>query len=207
MLKKALLLLLVFCMLLTSLAACGKKKSKSVQEDMVDSAIDKAADLIGLDEDAKDLIKKAAENSDSSEQQPVEANIEISVDLPEGWEEKEGINTIKEYMKGATMVSIMEAWVPSGVNDPKGIAEAEKEILVESFKDAEFSDIQDYSIGGLNGARIDIELTIGSTIKQTQVYIYFKKDNAFYKLMGAYFSDDEEAKNDLFSFLELIEIK
>jgi hypothetical protein len=49
--------------------------------------------------------------------------------------------------------------------------------------------------------------TIGGTIKQTQVYVYFKKGNDFYKIMGAYFSNDEEAKSDLFSFLELIEIK
>ncbi|HEY8499532.1 MAG TPA: hypothetical protein VIL89_02845 [Clostridia bacterium] len=207
MFKKSLLLLLIFCMLLPSLTACGKKKSKSAQDGMVDSAIDKAADLIGLDEDAKDLIKKAAENSDASSQQPVKANIEITVDLPEGWEEKEGVNAIKEYMKGATLVTIMEAWVPSGVNDPKGLAESEKEILSKSFEGAKFSDIGDFSIGGLDAARLDIELTIGGTIKQTQVYIYFKKGNDFYKILGAYFSDDEEAKNDLFSFLDLIEIK
>lgn len=208
MLKKALLLLLIFCILLSSLGACGKKKSKSVQDDIVDSAIDEAADLIGLDEDTKDFIKEAAENTDASSQQPVEADIEIIVDLPEGWEEKEaGANTIKEYEKGTTMVTIMKPWVPGGVNDPKGVAEAEKEVLAESFEGAKISDIEDFSIGGLDGARMDIDLTIGGTIKQTQVYVYFKKGNDFYKIMGAYFSNDEEAKSDLFSFLELIEIK
>ncbi|MDI9482099.1 MAG: hypothetical protein QM315_02820 [Bacillota bacterium] len=206
MLKKVLLVLLICCMLLPSLTACGKKKSKSAQDDIIDSAIDEAADLIGLDDDVKDMIKSS--EVDTSDQQPVEADIEIIVDLPEGWEEKEaGANTIKEYEKGTTMVTIMKPWVPSGVNDPKGVAEAEKEVLAESFEGATISDIEDFSIGGLDGARMDIDLTIGGTIKQTQVYVYFKKGNDFYKIMGAYFSNDEEAKSDLFSFLELIEIK
>lgn len=206
MLKKVLLVLLICCMLLPSLTACGKKKSKSAQDDIIDSAIDEAADLIGLDDDVKDMIKSS--EVDTSDQQPVEADIEIIVDLPEGWEEKEaGANTIKEYEKGTTMVTIMKPWVPSGVNDPKGVAEAEKEVLAESFEGAKISDIEDFSIGGLDGARMDIDLTIGGTIKQTQVYVYFKKGNDFYKIMGAYFSNDEEAKSDLFSFLELIEIK
>lgn len=206
MLKKVLLVLLICCMLLPSLTACGKKKSKSAQDDIIDSAIDEAADLIGLDDDVKDMIKSS--EVDTSDQQPVEADIEIIVDLPEGWEEKEaGANTIKEYEKGTTIVTIMKPWVPSGVNDPKGVAEAEKEVLAESFEGAKISDIEDFSIGGLDGARMDIDLTIGGTIKQTQVYVYFKKGNDFYKIMGAYFSNDEEAKNDLFSFLDLIEIK
>lgn len=206
MLKKVLLVLLICCMLLPSLTACGKKKSKSAQDDIIDSAIDEAADLIGLDDDVKDMIKSS--EVDTSDQQPVEADIEIIVDLPEGWEEKEaGANTIKEYEKGTTMVTIMKPWVPSGVNDPKGVAEAEKEVLAESFEGATISDIEDFSIGGLDGARMDIDLTIGGTIKQTQVYVYFKKGNDFYKIMGAYFSNDEEAKSDLFSFLDLIEIK
>jgi hypothetical protein len=206
MLKKVLLVLLICCMLLPSLTACGKKKSKSAQDDIIDSAIDEAADLIGLDDDVKDMIKSS--EVDTSDQQPVEADIEIIVDLPEGWEEKEaGANTIKEYEKGTTIVTIMKPWVPSGVNDPKGVAEAEKEVLAESFEGAKISDIEDFSIGGLDGARMDIDLTIGGTIKQTQVYVYFKKGNDFYKIMGAYFSNDEEAKSDLFSFLELIEIK
>jgi hypothetical protein len=206
MLKKVLLVLLICCMLLPSLTACGKKKSKSAQDDIIDSAIDEAADLIGLDDDVKDMIKSS--EVDTSDQQPVEADIEIIVDLPEGWEEKEaGANTIKEYEKGTTMVTIMKPWVPGGVNDPKGVAEAEKEVLAESFEGAKISDIEDFSIGGLDGARMDIDLTIGGTIKQTQVYVYFKKGNDFYKIMGAYFSNDEEAKSDLFSFLELIEIK
>ena len=206
MLKKVLLVLLICCMLLPSLTACGKKKSKSAQDDIIDSAIDEAADLIGLDDDVKDMIKSS--EVDTSDQQPVEADIEIIVDLPEGWEEKEaGANTIKEYEKGTTMVTIMKPWVPGGVNDPKGVAEAEKEVLAESFEGATISDIEDFSIGGLDGARMDIDLTIGGTIKQTQVYVYFKKGNDFYKIMGAYFSNDEEAKSDLFSFLELIEIK
>jgi hypothetical protein len=193
-------------MLLPSLTACGKKKSKSAQDDIIDSAIDEAADLIGLDDDVKDMIKSS--EVDTSDQQPVEADIEITVDLPEGWEEKEaGANTIKEYEKGTTIVTIMKPWVPSGVNDPKGVAEAEKEVLAESFEGAKISDIEDFSIGGLDGARMDIDLTIGGTIKQTQVYVYFKKGNDFYKIMGAYFSNDEEAKSDLFSFLDLIEIK
>jgi hypothetical protein len=193
-------------MLLPSLTACGKKKSKSAQDDIIDSAIDEAADLIGLDDDVKDMIKSS--EVDTSDQQPVEADIEIIVDLPEGWEEKEaGANTIKEYEKGTTMVTIMKPWVPGGVNDPKGVAEAEKEVLAESFEGATISDIEDFSIGGLDGARMDIDLTIGGTIKQTQVYVYFKKGNDFYKIMGAYFSNDEEAKSDLFSFLDLIEIK
>lgn len=206
MLKKVLLVLLICCMLLPSLTACGKKKSKSAQDDIIDSAIDEAADLIGLDDDVKDMIKSS--EVDTSDQQPVEADIEIIVDLPEGWEEKEaGANTIKEYEKGTTMVTIMKPWVPSGVNDPKGVAEAEKEVLAESFEGATISDIEDFSIGGLDGARMDIDLTIGGTIKQTQVYVYFKKGNDFYKIMGAYFSSDEEAKNDVISFLGLIEIK
>ncbi len=206
MLKKVLLVLLICCMLLPSLTACGKKKSKSAQDDIIDSAIDEAADLIGLDDDVKDMIKSS--EVDTSDQQPVEADIEIIVDLPEGWEEKEaGANTIKEYEKGTTMVTIMKPWVPSGVNDPKGVAEAEKEVLAESFEGAKISDIEDFSIGGLDGARMDIDLTIGGTIKQTQVYVYFKKGNDFYKIMGAYFSSDEEAKNDVISFLGLIEIK
>lgn len=206
MLKKVLLVLLICCMLLPSLTACGKKKSKSAQDDIIDSAIDEAADLIGLDDDVKDMIKSS--EVDTSDQQPVEADIEIIVDLPEGWEEKEaGANTIKEYEKGTTMVTIMKPWVPGGVNDPKGVAEAEKEVLAESFEGAKISDIEDFSIGGLDGARMDIDLTIGGTIKQTQVYVYFKKGNDFYKIMGAYFSNDEEAKSDLFSFLDLIEIK
>ncbi|NLV62558.1 MAG: hypothetical protein GXY12_04065 [Clostridiaceae bacterium] len=206
MLKKVLLVLLICCMLLPSLTACGKKKSKSAQDDIIDSAIDEAADLIGLDDDVKDMIKSS--EVDTSDQQPVEADIEIIVDLPEGWEEKEaGANTIKEYEKGTTMVTIMKPWVPGGVNDPKGVAEAEKEVLAESFEGATISDIEDFSIGGLDGARMDIDLTIGGTIKQTQVYVYFKKGNDFYKIMGAYFSNDEEAKSDLFSFLDLIEIK
>jgi hypothetical protein len=193
-------------LLFSSLTACGKKKSKSAQDDIIDSAIDEAADLIGLDDDVKDMIKSS--EVDTSDQQPVEADIEIIVDLPEGWEEKEaGANTIKEYEKGTTIVTIMKPWVPSGVNDPKGVAEAEKEVLAESFEGAKISDIEDFSIGGLDGARMDIDLTIGGTIKQTQVYVYFKKGNDFYKIMGAYFSNDEEAKNDLFSFLDLIEIK
>lgn len=206
MLKKVLLVLLICCMLLPSLTACGKKKSKSAQDDIIDSAIDEAADLIGLDDDVKDMIKSS--EVDTSDQQPVEADIEIIVDLPEGWEEKEaGANTIKEYEKGTTMVTIMKPWVPSGVNDPKGVAEAEKEVLAESFEGATITGIEDFSIGGLDGARMDIDLTIGGTIKQTQVYVYFKKGNDFYKIMGAYFSSDEEAKNDVISFLGLIEIK
>lgn len=206
MLKKALLVFLIFCLLFSSLTACGKKKSKSAQDDIIDSAIDEAADLIGLDDDVKDMIKSS--EVDTSDQQPVEADIEITVDLPEGWEEKEaGANTIKEYEKGTTIVTIMKPWVPSGVNDPKGVAEAEKEVLAESFEGAKISDIEDFSIGGLDGARMDIDLTIGGTIKQTQVYVYFKKGNDFYKIMGAYFSSDEEAKNDVISFLGLIEIK
>lgn len=206
MLKKVLLVLLICCMLLPSLTACGKKKSKSAQDDIIDSAIDEAADLIGLDDDVKDMIKSS--EVDTSDQQPVEADIEIIVDLPEGWEEKEaGANTIKEYEKGTTIVTIMKPWVPSGVNDPKGVAEAEKEVLAESFEGAKISDIEDFSIGGLDGARMDIDLTIGGTIKQTQVYVYFKKGNDFYKIMGAYFSNDEEAKSDVISFLGLIEIK
>lgn len=208
MLKKVLLVLLICCMLLPSLSACGKKKSKSVPDDIIDSSIVEAADSIGLSDDMKDLIKETADNLDTSDQQPVEANIEITVDLPEGWEEKEpGANTIKEYAKDAAVVSIMQPWVPDGVNDPKGVAEAEKEALKDAFGNAEFSDIQDYTIGGLDAARMDIVLTIGDTMKQTQVYVYFKKGNDFYKVMGAYFSNDEEAKNDVLSFLDLIEIK
>ena len=96
-----------------------KEKSKSVQDDIVDSAIDEAADLIGLDEDTKDFIKEAAENTDASSQQPVEADIEIIVDLPEGWEEKSGRKHNKGIRKGTTMVTIMKPWVPSGVNDQR----------------------------------------------------------------------------------------
>ena len=112
MLKKVLLVLLICCMLLPSLTACGKKKSKSAQDDIIDSAIDEAADLIRLDGDVKDKIKSSEVGT--SDQQPVEADIEIIVDLPEGWEEKEaGANTIKAYERGTTIVTIIKHWVPN----------------------------------------------------------------------------------------------
>lgn len=198
MMKRLVLPLLILCLAFSILAACGNKKSK--KEDNVQSIVDQLDELpVELDDDTKELLEKI-EDADPANVVPAaeSAKIKVTADLPEGWTEvQDHPSMIASYEKETNMIQVMEAWAPSEVKGTKDLVEYEKEQIKEYFEDATFSEIENVTFLGMDAFRMVIDIPIMKTMKQTQVYTYFEKGGNYYKVMGAYFSDDEQGKDEV----------
>lgn len=198
--KRLLAITVVLCMTLLIFTSCGKNKKSDTQS--LKEALDDIP--VTLDSDVSKLLEDLP---DADIPDPTKAKIKVSVTLPEGWEEEENDYSIANYMKGPNAITIYEAWSPSGVKDPKGLAEYEKEQLKGSFKDSVFHDIEDTKVAGYDAARMPIDIAIAG-IKQRQTYIYFKKGNSFFKIMMAHFLDeDEEVLKEMDSIIESLKVE
>jgi len=183
--KKFLVLTVTLCMALLIFSSCGGKNKKP---NSLKDALDNLP--VELDDDTSKLLDDIA-TAQIPETKPTEAKIKISATLPEGWEEEKKETAIASYLKGASMIEVFESWKPSEVNDPKGVAEYEKEQIKEHYEGSVFYDIEEVKIAGLDGARLAIDLSFGS-IKQRQTYIYFEKGGKYFKLMMAHFLDEDQ---------------
>ena len=206
MLKKLVPILLAFAMVFSMMTACGKKKAK---DNDIGSIRDQIEDLpVELDDDTKDLLDKL-DSADTGSTAPASApSIKVTVDLPEGWTEKaDQINTIAAYEKETNMVSVMSAWAPDEVENVSDLAESEKEQIREYFEDAVFSEVESVTVSGMQGARLSMDIPIAKTLNQTQTYIYLEKGGKYYKIMIAYFTDDEQGKNETEAILSSMKIE
>jgi hypothetical protein len=110
-------------------------------------------------------------------------------------------------MKDTSLVQVIASWAPSEVKDTKALAEYELEQTSEYFEDATFSDVESYQVSGMEGSSISLVIPITKSMNQVQWYIYFEKGGKFYKIMGAYFSDDEQGKADVESIIASMKIE
>jgi hypothetical protein len=206
MMKKLVLFLLAFAMVFSMVTACGKKKDEQDDAGFVE---DKLEDLpVQLADDTKELLDQIDSAVNGSTASAAKTDVKITVDLPEGWTEKENpINMLAAYEKGTTMVNVLEPYAPSSVKNTAELAEYEKEQLKGFFEDVVFSEIESITVSGIKGSRLSMEITIGKTLKQTQSYVYLEKDGVYYKIMIAYFSDDEQGKREAEEVLTSLKIE
>lgn len=206
MLRKLVPILLALAMVFSMMTACGKKK---VKDDDIGSIREQIEELpVELDDNTKELLDKidSADTGSTAPAAPA-VNFQVTVDLPEGWVEKEDQTNIAAYEKETNMVNVMAGYAPSEVKNVTELAAYEREQIKEYFEDAVFSEVESYQISGMQGAWISMEITIGKTMKQTQSYVYFEKGGKYYKIMIAYFSDDEQGKKDTEAILASMKIE
>jgi len=219
MLKKALIFLLIFCLLLSALTACGKKKSEPARDDVINSTTDKPTDSTGSDDNAEDLPEPAEDTGSSGSDQsaedleaflPIEEG-ELIIELPENWEEDEtNDDTIKQYsytQSFGASVFLVKYNASSGIKDARSLAKHFMDEFNEKDNYTKFYSLTDINIGSFKGARLDGELIFGEDLKETLIHIYFNKGNNIYEISTSYDAEDEEAKDVLESFFESVEIR
>lgn len=207
MIKRFLPAVLVLCLVFSLFTACGKKKT---QKDDAQSIADQVEKLpVELDDDTKELLE-GIEDIDTGSTAPsaTQPNIKVTAELPEGWSEKtDNPSSIAYYERETNLVQVMAGWAPSEVKNTKGLAEYEIEQIKEYFEEATYSDIESYKLSGHDGSRMSIDIPITDTMKQTQVYVYLDINGKYYKIMGAYFSDDEQGKLDVEALIASLKIE
>ncbi len=204
--KRLIPILLVVAMMFSVFTACGRKKTP---EDEINAAREQIEDLpVQLDDKTEELLDKA-ENIDTDNIPALApANIKVTVDLPEGWEEdKDTTNVVVAYKKDTNMFNLMQGYAYSEVNNAKDLAKLDLEQLKEYFEDAAFSEVEDITVAGMEGYKYSIEISITESMKQVQMYVYFEKGGDYYKVMSAWFSNDEEGKEDIEHILTSMKIE
>lgn len=206
MLKRLIPILLALAMVFSMMTACGKKKAK---DDNIGSVKEQLEDLpVEFDDDTQQLLDKIDSTDAGSTAPSAASNINVTVDLPEGWvENKDQTNVIAAYEKETNMVYVMAAWVPDEVKNVTDLAEYEKEQVGEYFEDAVFSEVESVTVSGMQGARLSMDISIAKTLKQTQTYVYLEKGGNYYKILIAYFSDDEQGKKETEDILASMKIE
>lgn len=204
MIKKMVLFLLALAMMLTMMTACGKKKAR--QDDA--GSIKVEVTPVQLDENTEEPLDKVDNADTGSTGSAAKPDVKVTVNLPEGWTEKENAtNMIAAYEKETSMVNVLAPYTPSNVKNTAELAEYEKEQLKEVFEDVVFSEIESITVSGMQGSRLRMEITIAKTLKQTQSYVYLEKGGMYYKIMIAYFSDDEQGKKEAEEVLSSLKIE
>ncbi|NLO38332.1 MAG: hypothetical protein GX115_02510 [Ruminiclostridium sp.] len=204
--KRLIPILLVVAMLFSVFTACGKKKTP---KDEISTAREQIEDLpVQLDDKTEALLDKA-ENIDTGNVPTLApANIKVTVDLPEGWEEdKDSTNVVVAYIKDTNIFNLMQSYAYSEVNYAKDLAKLEMEQIKEYFEEAAYSELEAVTVAGLEGCKFSMELAITESMKQTQMYVYFEKGGNYYKVMSAWFSNDEEGKEDIEHILASMKIE
>ena len=203
--KRLIPILLVVAMLFSVFTACGKKKTP---KDEISTAREQIEDLpVQLDDKTEALLDKA-ENIDTGNVPTLApANIKVTVDLPEGWEEdKDSTNVVVAYIKDTNIFNLMQSYAYSEVNNAKDLAKLEMEQIKEYFEEAAYSELEAVTVAGWKGVSFDGACHHRVNETDTDVRL-FRKGGNYYKVMSAWFSNDEEGKEDIEHILASMKIE
>ncbi len=131
----------------------------------------------------------------------------LSFDFPDGWEESETQSAyMVNYQSGSNSISVMEAYTSSKVKNAWDLAEEEGKSIREYFDDVELTDPVEFDLDGYDAVRMDLLFPITDSLTQRQVYVYFFKGKDAYKIMGTYFENDEEGRNEVEATLKTAKV-
>lgn len=205
MVKRLKPVMLVLCLAFLILAGCdGSKESKSGKEGALRSKPDQIDNNPVQKVNNNELPEN---NADTGSADPI-PEVKITVDLPEGWDDTSGQkNTLASYERETNMVQVTAAWAPREVQNTKDFAEYEKEQIKDYFENAVFSDIESYTLSGLEGSCMTIDITISKNIKQKQIYVFINKDGKYYKVVAVFFVDDKKIEKDVETIMNSMKIE
>ncbi|HOQ07832.1 MAG TPA: hypothetical protein PK127_02555 [Clostridiales bacterium] len=173
MLKKVLAAVLVLCMMLAALTACG----------ITGTGNGTGGDASGTGENTGEAGPNAADP----------ASIKVTVDLPDGWEEKAGNFANYQAVKGTSMFTVTSSKKPSDDDDIAEYVNKNIDIMKQAFGDAVYSATEKTDIDGTEGVRFHMDIET-SGIKQRQIYCYYFKHGLVIMVQGAYLLDEDDAE-------------
>lgn len=162
MLKKVLAAVLALCMMFAALAGCGITP--------------------GTEEDTGEAGSKAADP----------ASIRVTVDLPDGWEEKPNNFANYQAVKETSMFTVTSSRKLSSDNDIVEYVNKDIDTMKQAFGDAEFSGTEKIDIDETEGVRFHADFEI-SGMKQRQIYCYYFKHGLVIMVQGAYMLNEDNA--------------
>lgn len=205
--KKAVSLMLIFCLILLVFSACaGKNKEvQSIKEALDELPVELDDETSELPDKIDDLGKAA--DVDITPPPASKAKIKISAVLPEGWTEEKRESSVASYIKDANVIEVFDIEKIYGASSIEELVEFEKETIKSAFgDDAKLYDTENTKVSGMDAIRLPIDVSFAG-IKQRQTYIYFEKGGSFYKIVLGCFPDDEEGMKEMDSIIESMKIE
>lgn len=218
--KKILAAVLLCCMVLTMLTGCiGVKKIDETSKETVENeqgndvtkedleeAVDTMEDAgVTLDPDLEDMLEDV-DQADIDAAAAANAELKVTADLPEGWEQDTKASVAFSATKDLNMVMVTKSYIPDGVNDANGVAEDAIKQIKEFFEDAEYSAVESKNMAGYDGASFYIDISITENMVQRQEYFYFIKGSDAIMVQGAYMADDEAAAAEVQKVMDSIKL-
>lgn len=209
--KKISLILLTILLSVFMLAACGdtgsvnsdeqEPEDVTTQEDISNEEPDTDIDA-DTDEDADADTDEDADAESSSE-------IKITVDAPEGWKEVESANysVLVDYESETASFTVIETYAPEGTDTPMALAQYEMDESQAVLAEAEISDYVETVISGMDAVYVAMNVPAGDDVVQCNDYVYFFRGEKAYRITGTYFSNDEQAVDDVASMIQTIEVE
>ncbi len=204
--KRFMAILIACCLALMTLTACGGGQDT---DDASIKDLEKAMQELEASLDAEDGTIDPDEGADASGDNLTGDVVEeatFTLDLPEGWVIDE--NTEETFSASNELNFIVVADIVTfDPIDPAEYAHEVMESLAEEIPEAEFSEVQEATLAGLEGAvfTLDAELTEGLIQRQENFYYY----DAYhiYIVQGAYLADDAEGAGKVQEVLNTLKIK
>ncbi len=204
--KRFVAILIACCLALVALTACGggQDAEEASMEDLekaledLEASLDEEDETIYLDEGTDDPGKDLSGD--------VVEEATFTLDLPDGWEIDENTEETFSASNEINLIAVSDI-VTFDPIDPKEYAQEVMASLEEEIPEAVFSEVQEATLAGLEGAAytMDAELTAGLIQRQENFYYY----DAYhlYIVQGAYLADDEEGASKVQEVLNTLKIK
>ncbi|HHX87749.1 MAG TPA: hypothetical protein GX693_06195 [Firmicutes bacterium] len=121
----------------------------------------------------------------------VDADVNVKVVPPEGWEEHES-RALVHYMKGTSSFMIVRERVGEGIDGLDGYLEYAKEALAETFSNTEFGSVESLKVDGHDSRKFTLSCE-ASNMPFKYLIVYVFRDGYVYNLQGGGFKEDVDA--------------
>ena len=138
--------------------------------------------------DSGDKVQTTESAAPSAESAAPAADPQISVTVPEGWEQIDGA-ALAQYMKGTASFIVTCDTVPDGVKGSEDFVEFAKSQFKNAFPDAEFSETKKITVNGMDGQELDFTAS-ASGLEMKYRVVYILKDSQAYTLTCGDLSED-----------------
>lgn len=204
--KRFLAILMVCCLALMALTACGSGQDaeEASMEDLEKALEDLEASLD--EEDVTIVSDEGTADPDENLSGDVVEEATFTLDLPEGWEIDENSEEMFSASNELNMITVADTITLEPI-DPKEYAQEVIASLAGEIPEAVFSEVQEATLAGLEGAAFTLEAELTEGLTQKQENFYYYDAYHLYIVQGAYLAEDEAGASEVQAVLSTLKIK
>lgn len=147
----------------------------------------------------------AAPNTSPTVSPTSSEKVPVSIEVPAKWEKKVKPNTLLDYEKATSLISVMTIPVATGVSNAEGQMNYDLKAMKEGFSDSKFFEPEKLTIDGKDAWQFSMKISVAS-FTQIQNYTYIMDGAVMYKITGVAFPDSEAELKEIQSMVASFKI-